>query len=88
MLAKYIIEKYGYKWDDNWQDTDEVMAVLETMKSVDENLQKVVIDVANYIKGKTKNECPYCGGDSDSNDPRVLCAECRYDFGHTYIDEL
>jgi DNA-directed RNA polymerase subunit RPC12/RpoP len=51
-------------------------------------LEKVVIDIADYFKGQTKNECPYCGGDSDSNDPRVLCAECKYDFGHTYIDEL
>ena len=88
MLAKYIIQKYGYKWDDSWQDTDAIIVVLETMKSLDENLEKVVVDVANYIKGQTKNECPYCGGDSDSNDPRVLCTECRYDFGHTYIDEL
>jgi DNA-directed RNA polymerase subunit RPC12/RpoP len=88
MLAKYIIEKYGYKWDDNWQDTDNIDLVLKTMESFDEDLKKVVIDIANYFKGQSKNQCPYCGGDSDSTDPKILCAECRYDFGHTSIDEL
>jgi hypothetical protein len=32
--------------------------------------------------------CPYCGNLSDSNDPNVLCKECRTDFGHTFIHEL
>jgi DNA-directed RNA polymerase subunit RPC12/RpoP len=88
MLAKHIVEKYGYKWDDNWQDTDNVDLVLKTMESFDEDLKKVVLDIAHYFTSKNKNECPYCGGDSDSTDPKILCAECRYDFGHTSIDEL
>lgn len=35
-----------------------------------------------------KCDCPYCGEKTDSIDPRVLCKECRQDFGHTLIDEL
>jgi hypothetical protein len=88
MLAKHIVEKYGYKWDANWQDTDNVDLVLKTMESFDEDLKKVVLDIAHYFMSKNKNECPYCGGDSDSTDPKILCGECRYDFGHTSIDEL
>jgi hypothetical protein len=88
MLAKYIIKKYGYKWDPNWQDTDAIIPILTTMESLDENLQKVVIDVADYFRSKVKVECPYCGEDSDRQDPKALCADCRETFGHSFIDEL
>jgi hypothetical protein len=88
MLAKYIIKKYGYKWDDNWQDTDNIISVLRTMESLDEKLEKVVIDIADYFKGQNKNECPYCGEKSDSIDPKILCTDCRETFGHYSIDEL
>ena len=43
------------------------------------------------IINKTTNEkcdCPYCGEKSDSNDPKVLCKECRETFGHSFFDEL
>ena len=33
-------------------------------------------------------QCPYCGEETDSSDPRVLCKDCRETFGHTFIDEL
>ena len=88
MLAKYIIKKYGYKWDDNWQDTDNIISVLRTMESLDEKLEKVVIDIADYFRGKVKIECPYCGENSDRQDPKALCADCRETFGHSFIDEL
>jgi hypothetical protein len=90
MLAKYIIKKYGYKWDKNWQDTDNIISVLRTMESLDEKLEKVVIDIADYFKSQMvkANECPYCGEKSDYDDPRILCADCRETFGHSFIDEL
>ena len=54
MLAKYIFEKYGYKWDDNWEDTDNPADVLETMVSVDEDIDKVINDIYEYTFGRNK----------------------------------
>lgn len=55
MLAKYIIEKYGYKWDDNWEDTDDILSVINTMKSLDENLINVAQDCVDYLRPKKYN---------------------------------
>jgi NADH pyrophosphatase NudC (nudix superfamily) len=90
MLAKHMIKKYGYKWDDNWQDTENIISVLKLMESLEENLNQVVIDIASYVKQRMMytTYCPYCGEESDSSDEKVLCRECRETFGHTTIDEL
>jgi hypothetical protein len=46
------------------------------------------MDKKNIKPTIKKCDCPYCGQKSDSIDPRVLCKECRQDFGHTFIFEL
>lgn len=55
MLAKYIIEKYGYKWDDNWTDTDNILEVLQTMDSLHEDLLDVAQDCVKYLRPKKYN---------------------------------
>jgi len=87
MLAKYIVEKYGYQWDNSWIDTDNILEVIQTMDSFDEDLLDVAQDCVNYLRPK-KMMCPYCGEKSDSTDPKILCADCRETFGHHSIDEL
>jgi hypothetical protein len=87
MLAKYIIKKYGYKWDDNWTDTNNILKVMQTMDSLDENLINVAQDCLDYLRPK-EILCPYCGEKSNSTDPKILCADCRETFGHYSIDEL
>jgi hypothetical protein len=52
MLAKHIIKKYGYKWDDSWEDTDDILLVMNTMKSLDENLVNVAQDCLDYLRPK------------------------------------
>ena len=87
MLAKYIIEKYGYQWDKSWTDTDNILEVIQTMDSLHEDLVDVAQDCLNYLRPK-KMICPYCREKSDSQDPKILCADCRETFGHHSIDEL
>lgn len=87
MLAKHIIKKYGYKWDTNWQDTDDILSVMKTMESLDENLVDIAQDCIDYLRPK-KMVCPYCGEKSDSIDQKILCVDCRETFGHHTIDEL
>jgi hypothetical protein len=52
MLAKHIIKKYGYKWDNSWEDTDDILLVMNTMKSLDENLVNVAQDCLDYLRPK------------------------------------
>ena len=54
MLAKYIVEKYGYKWDDGWEDTDNPAIVLKTMVSMDEDLDEVINDIYEYTFKRSK----------------------------------
>lgn len=56
MLAKYIVKKYGYKWDDSWEDTDNPAIVLETMVSMDEDLDEVINDIYEYTFRSNDNE--------------------------------
>jgi hypothetical protein len=87
MLAKHIIKKYGYKWDDNWTDTNNILKVMQTMDSLNENLINVAQDCVDYLRPR-QMLCPYCGENSNSPDPNVLCADCRETFGHYSIEEL
>jgi predicted amidophosphoribosyltransferase len=49
---------------------------------------KKVLTLGDLLDLKELPKCPYCGQTSDTTDPRVLCKECREDFGHTFYDEL
>ena len=33
-------------------------------------------------------KCKYCGEETNSPDPNVLCEECRECFGHAFYSEL
>lgn len=60
-------------------------------KGVDKKHVIRILEYYDLMKGGFEHlvhVCPYCQGPSDSTDDRVLCQECRQDFGHTFIDEL
>lgn len=56
MLARYIYEKYGFEWDESWEDTDDIVKVIATMKSVEVSMESVMRDIVAYINklGKTQ----------------------------------
>lgn len=58
------------------------------LESYDLHFVKHFNIVDEHGKEVVQHECQYCGHTTDSDDPRVLCKECREDFGHTFIDEL
>ena len=51
MLAKKVVKEFGYKWDDNWVDTDDFKVVFYTMLSLDETLADI-LSVIKKIKGE------------------------------------
>lgn len=55
---------------------------------MNEDTTETYFESGSEIVVKKLPKCPYCGQTSDSTDPRVLCKECREDFGHTFYDEL
>jgi hypothetical protein len=46
MLAKNVVKAFGYKWDDNWVDTDDIKVIIDTMLSLDETFA----DILNVIE--------------------------------------
>lgn len=56
LLARYIYEKYGFEWDESWEDTDSIVKTIETMKSVEVSMASVMKDIVIYINklGKTQ----------------------------------
>jgi uncharacterized membrane protein len=51
MLAKNVVKAFGYKWDDNWVDSDNVNVIVDTMLSLDETLADI-LNVIEKIKGE------------------------------------
>jgi hypothetical protein len=51
MLAKNVVKEFGYKWDDNWVDTDDIKVIVDTMLSLDETLANI-LNVIEKIKGE------------------------------------
>jgi hypothetical protein len=51
MLAKNVVKAFGYKWDDNWVDTDNIKVIVDTMLSLDETLADI-LNVIEKIKGE------------------------------------
>lgn len=59
--------------------------------SVDEaisHMQKEGYKVEKIVDASTHHLCKYCGGIAEGTYEDLLCAECRYDFGHTMYSEL
>jgi hypothetical protein len=51
MLAKKVVKAFGYKWDNNWVDTDDIKVIVDTMLSLDETLADI-LSVIKKIKGE------------------------------------
>ena len=51
MLAKKVVETFGYKWDNEWVDTDDIKVIVDTMLSLDETLADI-LNVIKKIKGE------------------------------------
>lgn len=54
MLARYIYEKYGFEWDESWEDTDDIVKVIATMRSVEVSMESVMKDIVIYINNWEK----------------------------------
>ena len=51
-------------------------------------LEKEGYKVEKIVDASTHHLCKYCGGIAEGNYEDLLCAECRYDFGHALFSEL
>ena len=53
---------------------------------------KKILDLINdiyiLIPQKRINKCKYCSEHTDSQDPNILCPNCRETFGHSFFSEL
>lgn len=53
---------------------------------------KKILDLINdiyiLIPQKRINRCKYCNELTDSQDPNILCSNCRETFGHSFFSEL
>jgi hypothetical protein len=50
MLAKKVIEKFGYKWDDNWEDTNDIDEIVNSMVSVGETKKDIYKTIKSLLK--------------------------------------
>jgi hypothetical protein len=50
MLAKKVVEAFGYKWDDEWDDTDDLKDIVDTMISCGET-KKDIYKIIKKVKG-------------------------------------
>jgi hypothetical protein len=51
MLAKKVVEAFGYKWDDEWDDTDDLKDIVDTMISCGET-KKDIYKIIKKVKGR------------------------------------
>lgn len=51
-------------------------------------IEKDGYKVEKIVDASTHHLCKYCGGIAEGNYEDLLCAECRYDFGHALYSEL
>ena len=53
---------------------------------------KKILDLINdiyiLIPQKRINRCKYCSEHTDSQDPNILCPNCRETSGHSFFSEL
>ena len=53
---------------------------------------KKILDLINdiyiLIPQKRINRCKYCSKLTDSQDPNILCPNCKETFGHSFFSEL
>jgi hypothetical protein len=52
MLAKKVIKAFSYKWDDSWEDTNDIDDIVNTMVSCGETRK----DIYRIIKKLKKGE--------------------------------
>ena len=52
MLAKKVVEAFSYKWDDSWEDTNDIDDIVNTMVSCGETRK----DIYRIIKKVKKGE--------------------------------
>ena len=50
MLAKKVIEKFGYKWDDNWEDTNDIEEIVNSLVSVGETKKDIYKTIKSLLK--------------------------------------
>jgi hypothetical protein len=51
MLAKKVIEAFSYKWNDEWEDTDDLEDIVNTMISYGET-KKDIYKIIKKLKGQ------------------------------------
>lgn len=53
---------------------------------------KKILDLINdiyiLVLQKRINRCKYCSEHTDSQDPNILCPNCRETLGHSFFSEL
>lgn len=86
---KQFVVRVKVEWE-NALDAESKQQAVERVKEIFSNQHKMTLHDSEIISVEEDKfvECPYCGNRSDSIDPRILCKECRQDFGHVFVDEL
>lgn len=87
------MKNFNIKVKIEWENSVQAESKLEAIKNVkdiflhEHNMSLFDSEIIS-VEEDTFPPCPYCGSRSDSTDPRILCKDCREDFGHVFIDEL
>lgn len=82
------------------KDKSNIILQIEELSKISNELKdnevcqiiKKILDLINdiyiLIPQKRINRCKYCSEHTDSQDPNILCPNCRETFGHSFFSEL